>query len=439
MKFIRHPFLRWLLPGIKIKRYLLSIFIGILLLLYSVAVVYFRFSTDSNTAFFKKIFLISVARKIPFGNSVIIVIGFIILFFAIALVVLGLRELVNSISSALMPEKNRKEIMNIVFERRKEDLKKRIVIIGGGTGVSTILEGLRDKFVKVSAVVTVADSGGSSGRLRKEMGILPPGDLRNCLVALAGENSKIGRILSFRFREKNSCLDGHSLGNLMIAALTRMYGDFGDAVVELGKMLNIKGEAMPFTTDEITLCAEFEDGSIVKGEAEITEHKGKIKRIFIEPDTAKPYILALKRISEADVIVLGPGSLYTSVIPPLLLPSLTDTLIRSKAKKVYICNIMTEPGETDHFTAFDHIHVLESIIGKNVIDYVLVNNGHISNYYIRKYEASGSEPVSPDIINFKKNGIKYITGNFVAERGDVVRHSSERIAAVIMEILGNLR
>ena len=438
MKFVKHPFLRWLLPGIKIKRYLLSIFIGILLLLYSVAVVYFRFSTGSNTAFFKRIFLISIARKIPFGNYVIIVIGFIILFFAVSLVVLGLRELVSSISSALMPEKNHNEIMNIVFERRKEDLKKRVVVIGGGTGVSTILEGLRDKFVKVSAVITVADSGGSSGRLRKEMGILPPGDLRNCLIALAGENSKIGKILSFRFREKNSCLDGHSLGNLMIAALTRMYGDFGDAVVELGKMLNIKGEAMPFTTDEITLCAEFEDGSVVKGEAEITEHKGKIKRIFIEPDTAKPYILALKRISEADIIVLGPGSLYTSVIPPLLLASLTDTLIRSKAKKVYICNIMTEPGETDHFTAFDHIRVLENIVGKNVIDYALVNSGHINDYFIQRYRESGSEPVVFDATNFEKNGIKYIADNFVSERGDVVRHNSEKIAETIMEILGNL-
>jgi len=438
MKFVRHPFLRWFLPGIRIKRYLFSIFLGILLLLYSVAVVYFRLSTGSNTVFFKKIFLITVANKIPFGNYVIVAIGFVLLFLAVSLVVLGLKELVNSISSALMPEKDRREIMNIVFERRKEDLKKRVVIIGGGTGVSTILEGLRDKFVKVSAIVTVADSGGSSGRLRKEMGILPPGDLRNCLVALAGRNSKIGKILSFRFREKNSCLDGHSLGNLMIAALTRMYGDFGDAVVELGKMLNIKGEAMPFTTDEITLCAEFEDGSIVKGEAEITEHKGKIKRIFIEPDNVKPYILALKRISEADMVVLGPGSLYTSVIPPLLLASLTDTLIRSKAKKVYICNIMTEPGETDHFTAFDHVRVLENIIGKNMIDYVLVNNGRIRDYYIRRYKESGSEPVVFDISNFDRNGIKYIADNFVAERGGVIRHNSEKIAEVIMEILGNL-
>ncbi len=439
MKFEKHPFLRWLLPGIKIKRYLLSIFIGILLLLYAVAVMYFRFSTGSNTAFFKKIFLILIARKIPFGNSVVLVIGFIVLFFAVSLVVLGLRELVSSISSVLMPEKNRSEIMNIVFERRKEDLKKRVVVIGGGTGVSTILEGLRDKFVKVSAVITVADSGGSSGRLRKEMGVLPPGDLRNCLITLAGENSKIGKILSFRFREKNSCLNGHSLGNLMIAALTRMYGDFGDAVVELGKMLNIKGEAMPFTTDEITLCAEFEDGSIVKGEAEITEHRGKIKRIFIEPDTVKPYILALKRIAEADIIVVGPGSLYTSVIPPLLLASLTDTLIRSKAKKVYICNIMTEPGETDHFTAFGHVRILENIIGKNVIDYVLVNNGHISDYFVQRYRESGSEPVVFDAANFKRNGIKYIADNFVSERGNVVRHNSEKIAKTIMEILGNLR
>jgi uncharacterized cofD-like protein len=435
MKFVKHPFLRWLLPGIKIKRYLLSIFIGILLIVYSLAIVYFRYSDSWRTKFFKEIFLIDVANKIPFGNYVILVLGFIILFFAISFVVLGLRELVASISSALVPQKSRKEIMDIVFDKRKESLKKKVVVIGGGTGVSTVLRGLRDKFVKVSAIITVADSGGSSGRLRKEMGILPPGDLRNCLVALAVDNSDVGKILSFRFREKNSCLDGHSMGNLLIAALTRMYGDFGDAVVKLGNMLGIKGEAMPFTTEDITLCAEFEDGTIIKGEAEITEHHGKIKRIFIEPETAKPYILALKRISEADLIVLGPGSLYTSIIPPLLLASLTDTLIRSRAKKIYISNIMTEPGETDHFTAFDHVRILEEIIGKNTLDYVLINNGAISPYYINKYKKSGAEPVIADLENFKKNGVKYLAGNFAVERGDVVRHSPEKIAETIMEIL----
>ncbi len=434
MKIAEHSFLKWLLPGVKIKRYLLSIAAGIILLLYGTAVIYFQYASYSNISLFKKISLRGLSKVLPFGSIAVIIIAFVLLFFAISLIVLGLRELVVSISSALVPEKSRSEIMNIVFEKRKEDLKRKIVVIGGGTGTSTILRGLKDEFVKISAVITIADSGGSSGRLRKEMGIPPPGDIRNCLTALAEEGSISSKLLDFRFSEKNSCLDGHSMGNLLIAALTRIKGDFGDAVITLSKILNIKGEVMPFTTEDITLVAEFEDGTIIEGESEITAHRGKIKRIMIKPDNAKPYIEALKRISDADVIVIGPGSLFTSVLPPLLLPSVNDTITRSKAVKVYVCNVMTELGETDNFTASMHLKRILSVLGEGSVDYILANNGRVSDYLLEKYRESGSVPVIPDCDEIKKTGVKCIAENFVSERGDTIRHNPKKVAEKILSI-----
>ncbi len=432
MRITEHPFLKWLLPGIKIKRYLISIAVGIIMLIYGISVMYFQNMSSSKVRFFKQLSLIDISSRIPFGNIVITVIALIILFFSVSLIVLGLRELVISISSALVPDKTRSEIMNLVFEKRKEDLKKRIVVIGGGTGASTVLRGLKHEFVKISAVITVADSGGSSGRLRKEMGILPPGDIRNCLTALADDNSLSSKLLDFRFREKDSCLNGHSMGNLMIAALTRIKGDFGDAVISLGKLLGISGEVMPFTTEDISLVAEFEDGTVIEGESEITNYKGRIKKISIKPDNVKPYIEALKRIHEADVIVIGPGSLYTSVLPPLLLTSINDTIARSKAIKIFVCNIMTEPGETDNFSVYDHLKVIESVLGNSSIDYVLVNTGKINDSLLAKYEKTGSKPVAFDKDKLDKAGIRYIAGNFVTERGDTVRHNSTKLAKEII-------
>ncbi len=434
MKISEHPLLRWALPGTKIKRYILAFSIGIIMILYFSGVLYFSVYSYSRVRTAKILFLVSLSNKIPFGKTVIPVISIFGLFIALVLIVLGIKELIISISSALVPEKSRKEIMNLVFEKRKEDLKKKIVVIGGGTGTSTVLRGLKKHFVKISAIITVADSGGSSGRLRRELGILPPGDLRNCLAALADEHSEAAQLLNFRFREKSSCLNGHSMGNLLIAALTRMNGDFGDAVLKLGKMLAINGEVMPFTNEDITLCAEFEDGKIIEGEAEITEYHGKIKKIYIKPDTAKPYIEALKRIESADVIVIGPGSLYTSVLPPLLLPTINDTVRRSKATKIYIPNIMTEPGETDQFSAYDHLKVVTDFLGSEVIKYALVNNSTPGKYLLEKYKESGSIPVEPDISKIEALGVKCIVRNFATERGGTIRHDPEKLAKAIIEI-----
>ncbi|RLD20978.1 MAG: hypothetical protein DRI33_00355 [Caldiserica bacterium] len=425
---------RWLLPGVRIKRYLFTIFLGIALLTYGFVVVYLNVAR-SNLYSWRNIFLLNLAEKIPFGKFVIPIAGILFFVFAVSLIVVGIKELLSSISTALVPDKDPKEIMDIVFGERKEGLKKRVVVIGGGTGTTSVLSGLRDKFVKISAVITVADTGGSSGILRKELKMPPPGDIRNCLVALSEERSFISRLLSFRFSGKGSFLDGHNLGNILIAGLTKMTGDFGDAVLSMSKILSINGEVMPFTTEDITLCAEFEDGNVVRGEIEITNYHGKIKRIFIEPESAKPYIRALERISQADVIVIGPGSLYTSVVPPLLLPSIADTVRRSRAKKVYVSNIMTEPGETDHFTAYDHIKIITDILGENVVEYALLNKMELSDTATKKYMGAGAEVVKPNTDEIQKMKIKCIVKNFTLERGDVVRHNPEKLAETITDIM----
>ncbi len=433
MRLIERSKFRWALPGLKIKRYILLSGVGLVLLFYGIGVIYFNL-IDTGTTLIKKFFLIGVKMNVPYEDLVLTVGGGLLLVLAVAMITIGIKKLVVSIAFCLAPDKSEEEIMDTVFEKRKENLKKKIVVIGGGTGTTSVLEGLKEKFVKISAVITVADTGGSSGRLRREMNIPPPGDIRNCLVSLAKENSLSAKLLSYRFQEEDSCLNGHNLGNIIIAGLTKIKGDFGDAVIELSHLLQIDGETMPFTTEDVTICAEFDNGAIVKGEADITNYRGKIKRVFIEPDDAKPYLRALERISEANVIVFGPGSLFTSVIPPILFTSVTDTIRRSKAKKVFVVNIMTEQGETDGFAASDHIKAIEEVIGKGTIDYAVVNTGEISKSVLSKYEYARSFPVVADCDNIRKMGIKCVKGNLATERGDTIRHNSEKLGEVIFRI-----
>jgi uncharacterized cofD-like protein len=433
MRLIERSKFKWALPGLKIKRYIFVAGLGLLLLLYSVGLLYFNFA-NLGTSQIKKFFFIDTNFNIPYENIVLLAIAIAVIIIAVVLIAVGIKKLVVSVAWCLAPDRSEDEIMNIVFSKRKENLKKKIVVIGGGTGTTSVLEGLREKFVKIAAVITVADSGGSSGRIRKELKIPPPGDIRNCLIALSKEDSLSAKLLSYRFQEVDSCLDGHNLGNIIISGLTRFTGDFGDAVVDLAHLLNIEGEVMPFTTEDVTLCAEFEDGNIIRGEADITNYRGKVKRMFIKPDDAKPYIKALERISEADVLVFGPGSLFTSIIPPVLFTSIIDTVRRSNAKKVFVVNIMTEPGETDNFMASDHLKAFENVIGGGIIDYAVVNTGDISKPTLKKYENTSSFPVVADLDNIRKMGIKCVKDNFVIERGDVIRHNSEKLGEAIFKI-----
>lgn len=433
MRAVEHSKFRWILPGLKVKRYILLIIIGLLMLFYALGALLLNL-TAGGAIFVRSVVYLGRYLNTPYDSFIISSAGLVLIVIAGFLIASGIKQLVLSISNCLAPGKSDREIMDIVFSKRKENLKKKIVVIGGGTGTTSVLEGLKGKFVRISGIITVADSGGSSGRLRRELKIPPPGDIRNCLVSLSESSSMTSKLLQYRFSSADSCLDGHNLGNILIAGMTKLTGDFGDAVVELSKILGVEGEVMPFTTEDVTICAEFEDGTILEGEAEITNYHGKIKRIFIKPDDAKPYLKAMERISEADVIVIGPGSLFTSVTPPLLFPSIIDTIRRSKALKVLVVNIMTEPGETDGFKASDHIKAIEKILGTGTINCAVVNTGSVPKRILEKYKEFGADVVENDFEEIRKMHVKLITSDLILARGDVIRHNPEKLGEIIFRI-----
>ncbi len=310
---------------------------------------------------------------------------------------------------------------------------RRVVVIGGGTGLSTMLRGLKRYTANIVAIVTVTDDGGSSGRLRTELGILPPGDIRNCLIALADAEGSMTALLQHRFPSESGTLGGHSVGNLLIAAMNQITGDFETAIQEISKVLAIRGRVLPSTSSHVMLRAEMENGDVVLGETAIVAHPGRIRRIYLEPPDPLPPSEAVEAIRQADVVVLGPGSLFTSVIPNLLVPKIVDALCATDAVRVYVCNVMTQPGETDNFTASDHVRAIEAHAGRRVLDYVLVNTAVPSAELLERYRASGQEMVLPDIDRIRAMGYKVVVGTFISE-SDYVRHDPYRLAEAILRL-----
>jgi len=306
----------------------------------------------------------------------------------------------------------------------------RIAALGGGTGLASLLRGLKRAPVDITAIVTVADDGGSSGRLRRELGVLPPGDIRNCLVALADDESMMGRLFQHRFADGD--LSGHSFGNLFLAALAEVTGGFDLAVQECSRVLKIRGRVLPSTLEQIRLWAERADGQAVCGETRIAAGDGPCRRVWLEPQpTAHPP--ALEAIARADLVLLGPGSLFTSVLPHLAVPELAEALAAAPGRRAYVCNVMTQPGETDGFDAADHLErVLEAVPGG--VDLVLVHEGPLDADAAAAYAAQGQEPVNADRGRLEKMGVGVVGGD-LAEAGTVVRHSSEALAAVLLDLV----
>lgn len=312
--------------------------------------------------------------------------------------------------------------------------QKTITILGGGTGMSQLLKGLKKFPFKINAIVAVSDDGRSTGRLRKEFNIPAIGDLRQVLVALSEKEAIAEKLLDYRFKT-NSDLDGHAVGNLLLAALTDINGSLSDGISDLDDVLNLRGKVIPLTEDNAVLMGEMEDGRIVRGEHNITEDKRKIKRIFYEKNP-EVNIEAIEAIKSADAIVLSVGSLYTSIIPNLICESVRREIDKSKAKIVYVCNIMTQPGETDGLTVSDHVKILNSYLGNRKIDAVIVNNGRISKETINKYKTyEQKEPVIVDYEEIKKMKIKIINDNLVSTEDNYLRHNSTKVALNIFSYL----
>jgi uncharacterized cofD-like protein len=321
----------------------------------------------------------------------------------------------------------------------------RIVALGGGTGLSTLLRGLKERVVRrpdelstaerpisdLAAIVTVTDDGGSSGRLRRENRILPPGDIRNCMVALSKDEALMGRLFQYRFHAGRG-LAGHNFGNLFLAALTHVTGDFIEAIRVSSRVLAIRGRIFPSTLSNVHLVAVLEDGRVVHGETRISSSRPRIKRLSLSPSHVRPLPAAIEAIDQADLILMGPGSLYTSVLPNLLIPDIAAAIARSKAPRVYIANLMTQPGETTGYGLADHVCAIQKHVPRRVIDCVVANRQAISPEVARRYRAEGAMPVVVDLAALKNLGCRVILDDLVEEH-TVLRHNSQRLARLLLD------
>lgn len=312
----------------------------------------------------------------------------------------------------------------------------RIVIIGGGTGLPVLLRGIKKYPVDITAIVTVADDGGSSGRLREDLSIPPPGDVRNVLAALSEVEPLIEELFQHRFDAKGD-LSGHSLGNLMLAAMTNITGNFAHAIHEMSRVLNVKGRVLPSANQSVVLHAEMEDGHIVHGESMIPKYGKRIKRVFITPEDVLPLPETLQAINDADLIVIGPGSLYTSILPNLIVPQIAEAVTRANAKKVYICNLMTQKGETYGFTASDHVRAIYDHIEPWSIQKVIVNNGPIPTDAEIRYKGELATPVVVDKKELNSLGVEVIAESIVKMEDGVLRHDTNKLAKLIYDLLLN--
>ena len=317
----------------------------------------------------------------------------------------------------------------------------KVVVIGGGTGFATRLKGRKKYTSHITAIVTVADNGGGSGKIREEMGITPPGDIRNCLVALANTEPIMEKVLQYRFKEGS--LKGQNLGNLFLAALAEITGSFERAVKVSGHVLAITGKVLPVTVENVQLCAEFENGRRVEGETEIVEYGKKtqhmIRHIALNPEKPLPVKEAIYALQEAELIIFGPGSLYTSIIPNLLVRFIPSLIEQSRAKKIYVANIMSQPGETTGFSVEDHINVLEQYMGSGVIDSVIVNSGEIPDEYLCQYLEEGADLLKFDEKHEMWHTIKRIEAPLVKLHEDkkLIRHDSEKLAECLFRAFNN--
>lgn len=324
----------------------------------------------------------------------------------------------------------------------------RVVAIGGGTGLSTLLRGLKYRvphgagllavpvraplIADLTAVVTVTDDGGSSGRLRRDFNMLPPGDLRNCMVALSEDEGLIARLFRHRFRNGGE-LEDHNFGNLFIAALTEMTGDFAQAIKLAAEILATRGHILPVTSSNVTLAAHMEDGSVVRGETSITASRQRIVELTLDPADPPATPETLEAIAAADLITMGPGSLYTSIVTNLLVHGIPEALADTQATRVFVCNLMTQANESLHLTASQHIERIYEHAGRPIFDYALVNTAPVSQHLRNRYAAEGAETTVADVERIEALGIRCITGNF-ADEGDVLRHASDRVTDALLSL-----
>jgi uncharacterized cofD-like protein len=409
---------RWLYPGMHLKRWLLLVFVGITML-------------GLGTA----ILLVVVYRRQPLDSFVYTltgagldrtVRGLVVVAIGLGITGLGVWGLMRSIISPFVARGD--SVMEVLYTKRYLARGPRIVAIGGGTGLSTLLRGLKGYSANITAIVTVADDGGSSGRLRQQLGIAPPGDIRNCIAALADAEPLMTQLMQYRF-PPGSGLDDHAFGNLFIAAMTAVTGDFEEAVRESNRVLAVRGQVLPATNVPLNLGAILESGRRLQGQNAISHADEPIVQVTIEPDDVRASSEALERILEADLIVIGPGSLFSSVLPNLLISDIRDAVAAATGVRVYVCNVATQPGETGSYTAAAHLDALFNHVGDGLIDYALLNG----NQSARRPEGWLGQPVRVDERRLEELPVTVIEEDLV-DVGNAHRHDSAKLAAALMRL-----
>ncbi|WP_297017610.1 uridine diphosphate-N-acetylglucosamine-binding protein YvcK [uncultured Dialister sp.] len=426
-------FMQWLRPGLSIKRWMLLFSIGILVLVFGATLIL-------NYQIFgileEKMLLFAFQMTGSYSYTFLAICGTILVILGLWIMVTAVRKLMKRFVELLAPDQ--KEVSKQLLSKMELSRGPKVVAIGGGHGLSMLLRGLKNKTSNITAIVTVADDGGSSGRLREEMGIIAPGDLRNCLVALADKETVLEEIFQYRFGGEGE-LAGHSLGNLFLAALIKQFGSVQNALEAASKVLNIRGQVMPATSQTVRLKARMSDGEIVEGESEISaypEKKGRdIRIVHMSTIPKAPMAVgdALKALRDADLITLGPGSLYTSVLPNLLVPEILQTIRESGAPVIYICNVMTQPGETSGYTVGDHLKALVDHIGGGVVDFVLANTGTPAADVLKKYEKAHAYPVSIDRKKVESLGASLIEADLLGPAREAVQDTNV-LAEELMQI-----
>ncbi|SDF08068.1 conserved hypothetical protein, cofD-related [Thermus arciformis] len=396
------PAFRWLYPGMRVKRYALVAFLGVVL-----------FGLGLGEL------LPPLGLKPPWAALALLLGGL--------LAVLGVRSMNRSMLSAFTePE----EVPEKVYVRRRLERGPKVVAFGGGTGLSRVLRGLKEHTANATAIVAVTDDGGSTGRLRLSFGLPAVGDLVDCLSALS-DHPGLSRLLAHRFARGE--MAGHTFGNLLLVTLNEVAGDFAEAILEANAILNLRGQVLPATPEAVHLRARFQDGAEVVGEVAIRQRGGRIREVFLEPEPREVMPEALEAIRRADLLVLGPGSLYTSVIPSFLPPRLKEALARAKAPLVYVVNLMTEPGETDGYTAYEHYKAVAFHLGRRP-EIVLVHTAPIPEEVLERYAEEGRHPVAFDPRPFALDGVRVLTGDF-REEGPLAQHDPEKVVRALLGLV----
>ncbi|NJN58822.1 MAG: YvcK family protein [Leptolyngbyaceae cyanobacterium SL_5_9] len=416
----------WLAPGLFVKRWLLVSASGVLLTGLGLAI-----WTNRTPVFYIGRFISDLLETITnifpsyVSGPIAVAIGILFIF-------LGQTRSLGSITQVLMPEGD-EELIDVLMTHRRLNRGPRIVVLGGGTGLSNLLRGLKIYSANITAIVTVADDGGSSGRLRREIGVLPPGDIRNCLAALADEEKLLTELFQYRFQAGDG-LTGHSFGNLFLTVMSEVTGDLERAIAASSKVLAVRGQVLPATLSDMRLWAELSDGRRIEGESHITEAQGKIVKIGCTPPNPPALPKALQAIREADYIIMGPGSLYTSIIPNLLVPEIAEAIAQRQVPRVYVCNIMTEVGETQGYTVSDHIRTIDAAAGHQLFDAVVVQKKTPSAQSLIRYAQEGSHPVFLDREAVMQLGRRVVIANVMKEDEltGQVRHDSERLAKILL-------